>query len=163
MTNLFRKSLMSVLSVVTFLLVAPLAQAQAPTIGSLTTPASSTITVIPISATTAAASTTTLTIPAPAGGLFNYVCSLAYQVNNNNTGTALNNVVSTSTNFNAFAVKMTLPATNSADSGAQVLFNLSPALGCAKSSAAGTATTFVSPATPSNAAWSWYATYFQAP
>lgn len=138
-------------------------RAQAPTAATLTTPLASTITLIPISATAAAAATTTLTIPAPAGGLSNYVCSLAYQINNNNTGAVLSNVVSTSTNFNAFAVKASLVVTNSADSGVQVLFNLSPALGCAKSTIPGTATTFVGPVGATGAAWTWYATYFAAP
>ena len=163
MTQMFRKSLMAILAAVTFLMLAPLAQAQQPTIGTLVTPVPTTITVIPITATATAGSTSTLTIPTPNGGLSNYVCSLAFEISNNNTGTALNNVVSTSTNFNSFAVKTTLAATNSADSGVQLLFNLTPALGCVKSTIPGTATTFVSSVSPSNAAWSWYATYYQAP
>ena len=136
---------------------------QAPTIVQFATPNASVITVIPISATAAAASTTTLTIPAPAGALSNYVCSLAYQINNNNTGAALSNVASTSTNFNSFAVKASLVATNSADSGVQVLFNFSPAMGCPKSTVPGTATTFVGPVGATGSAWTWYATYYQAP
>lgn len=137
--------------------------AQAPTLVQATTPATN-IVVVPISATAAAGSTATLTIPAPAGGLYNYVCSLAYDISNNNTGTVLTNVVSTSTNFNSFAVKVSIPATNSFGTGAYTVFKQDATLGgCAKSTSPATATTFVSAATPSNAAWTWYATYFQAP
>ena len=39
---------------------------------------------IPISATAAVNTQTTLTIPAPVSGQSNYICSLAYQVNNDN-------------------------------------------------------------------------------
>lgn len=138
--------------------------AQAPTVVALTPPATTVVNLIPISATAAAGSTSTLTIPAPAGGLSNYVCSLAYEISNNNTGTALSVVVSTSTNFNSFAVKQSMAATNSATSGLQTVFRADAALGgCPKSTVPGTATTFVSAATPSNAAWTWYATYYQAP
>lgn len=141
-----------------------LAYAQAPTSVILVPPATSLINVVPISATAAAAATSTLTIPAPAGGLSNYVCSLAYEISNNNTGTALSVVVSTSTNFNGFAVKQSMAATNSATSGLQTVFKADAALGgCPKSTVPGTATTFVSSTTPAAAAWTWYATYYQAP
>jgi hypothetical protein len=133
--------------------------AQSPTIVTFTTP--SNIVLMPISATAGAAATTTLTIPAPPSGMYNYVCYLAYEVGNNNTGAVVTNVVSTSTNFNAFAVKTSMVATNSADSGVQVVFNLSPATGCAKSAAPSTATTFVGPVGATGAAWTWYATYYQ--
>lgn len=117
----------------------------------------------PISATAAVNTQTTLTIPA-AAGLYNYVCYLAYQVGNDNTGTAVSNVVSTSTNFNSFAVKFSMVATASLDSGTVVALGAgSPGAGCAKSTIAGTATTFVSPASLTHAAWTWYALYFQAP
>jgi invasion protein IalB len=117
----------------------------------------------PISATAAVNTQTTLTIPATAG-LFNYVCSLAYQVNNDNTGTVVTNVVSTSTNFNSLAVKFSAPATASIDSGVLPVFGgLAGGGGCAKSTLAGTATTFVSPASLTHSAWTWYALYFQAP
>lgn len=119
---------------------------------------------IPISATASAGSTSTLTIPAPPIGIYNYICDLKFQIGNNNTGTVLSNVVSTSTNFNSFAVKVSLVVTNSVDSGViQALGPYNPGGGCAKSAQSGTATTFVSSATPSNAAWTWYAAYYQAP
>ncbi len=144
------------------LLVPALVGAQGPVTVQATTPYG--ITVVPISATAAAGSTSTLTIPAPSGSNYNYVCSLAYEVSNNNTGTALSVVVSTSTNFNSFAVKQSMVATNSATTGLQQAFAMDAALGgCAKSTTAGTATTFVSSTTPSNAAWTWYATYYQGP
>ena len=76
---------------------------------------------VPISATAAVNTQTTLTIPAPVSGQSNYICSLAYQVNNDNTGTAVTNVVSTSTNFNSFAVKFSAPNTASIDSGVLVV------------------------------------------
>jgi hypothetical protein len=136
--------------------------AQAPTIVQFTTPATP-IVLVPISATAAVNVASVLTIPAPPAGLYNYVCYLAYQVGNNNTGTVVTNVVSTSTNFNAFAVKFSMIATNSADSGVMVLFNLNPTQGCVKSAAPSTATTFTSPAAGvAVAAWTWYATYFVA-
>lgn len=119
---------------------------------------------VPISATAAVNTQTTLTIPAPPAGYYNYVCDLKYQVNNDNTGTVLTNVVSTSTNFNGFAVKFSATSTASIDSGAQqVLGPFNPAFGCPKSAQAGVATTFVSPASVTHSAWSWYSTYYQAP
>ena len=117
----------------------------------------------PISATAAVNTATTLTIPAPAAGLFNYVCQLSFEVGNDNTGTAVTNVVSTSTNFNSFAVKFSAPATASIDSGVLLLFDSSPVTGCLKSTSSGTATTFVSPVGVTHSAWTWYAAYFQAP
>ena len=136
--------------------------AQAPTVVSATTPAPN-IVLIPISATNSVNTATTLTIPAPAGGLSNYVCMLAYQLNNDGTGTAVSNVVSTSTNFNSFAIKVSQPATASIDSGVMLAFQAQAAGGCAKSTIHGTATTFVSPTGVTHGAWTWYAVYFQAP
>lgn len=115
------------------------------------------------SATAAVATQTTLSIAAPAAGLYNYVCYLAYQVGNDNTGTAISNVVSTSTNFNSFATKFSSPATASIDSGVIPLLTGNPATGCSKSTAAATATTFVSPAGLTHSTWTWYVTFFQAP
>ena len=133
--------------------------AQAPTLVQATTPA---ITLTAISATAAVNTQTTLTIPAPPGGLYNYVCTLAYEVGNDNTGTAITNVVSTSTNFNSFAVKFSSPNTASIDSGVLTVLQGQGTAGCAKSTAPGTATTFVSPASVTHGTWTWYATYFQA-
>lgn len=115
----------------------------------------------PISSTAAVNTATTLTIPA-AAGLYNYVCSLAFEVNNDNTATAVSNVVSTSTNFNSFAVKFSQPATASVDTYVSI-FNATPGTGCVKSTVAGTATTFVSPGSVTHSAWTWYASYYQAP
>lgn len=137
--------------------------AQAPTPVQLTTPAPN-IVLVPISSTAAVNTQTTLTIPAPAGGLFNYVCYLAYEINQDATSTAYTNAVSTSTNFNSFAVKVSQPATVNVDSGVQPVLNSMGAVGgCAKSAASGTATTFVGPVANLHAAWTWYAVYFQAP
>lgn len=139
------------------------AQAQAPTTVQFTTPAVG-IVPIPISATAAVNTQTTLTIPAPPGGMSNYVCSLAYQISANATGGAITNVVSTSTNFNSFAVKASMPAGVNLDGGLQVVLNSNGAVGgCAKSTIPGTATTFVSPSGLTNQTWTWYAVYFQAP
>lgn len=119
---------------------------------------------VPISATAAVNTQTTLTIPAPPQGIYNYVCDLKFQLSNDNTGTAVSNVVSTSTNFNSFAVKVSQPATASVDTGALVALGpYNPAAGCIKSAQAGTATTFVSPSGVSHSTWTWYASYYQAP
>lgn len=115
----------------------------------------------PISATAAVNTATTLTIPAPPAGQFNYVCSLSFEVSNDNTGTAVSDVVSTSTNFNSFAVKFSQVATASLDSYVLVYTGMTPATGCMKSTTAATATTFVSPASVTHATWTWYASYFQ--
>lgn len=136
--------------------------AQAPTVVSGTTP-SSTIVVIPISATASAGSPAVLTIPAPPGGLSNYVCYLAYDVSVGAGGTVSTNATSSSTNFNAFAYKVSNPGTANTQSALNVLIGpLSPATGCVKSTIPGTATTFTSPTTAATA-FDWYATYFQAP
>lgn len=117
----------------------------------------------PISSTAAVNTATTLTIPASAG-LYGYVCDLKYQVNNDNTATAVTNVVSTSTNFNSFAVKFSAPATASIDSGTvQALGPFTPSGGCIRGTIAGTAITFVSPASVTHSAWTWYASYYYAP
>jgi hypothetical protein len=152
--------------------------AQAPTVVSLTTPFTigsgfvPVIPVVPISATAAVNNATTLTIPTPPGGFSNYVCSLGYQLNSDATGAAVTNAVTTSTNFNAFAIKVSMPVSVNLDSssGTQAngqanvtLFSLNPGGGCAKSTIPGTATTFVSTAGLTHAAWTWYATYYQAP
>lgn len=121
------------------------------------------IVVVPISNTAAVNTAVTLTIPTPAAGLYNYVCSLSYALNQDGTSSAVTNAVTTSTNFNSFALKVSLVATANLSSGIVNLFTLSPAGGCVKSAVAGTATTFVSPASLTNTAWSWYATYFVAP
>lgn len=136
--------------------------AQAPTLVQGTTPATNII-VTPISATAAAGSPAVLTIPAPAGGLSIYVCYLAYDVSVGAGGTVTTNAVSTSTNFNAFAYKVSNPGTANTQSAVNVLIGpLSPAMGCVKSTVPGTATTFTSPTTAATA-FDWYATYFVAP
>lgn len=118
--------------------------------------------VTPISATAAVNNQTTLTIPAPAAGLYNYVCTLRYEASQDGTATAAVNSVTTSTNFNAFALKYSLAAT--ADAVFTLDFNWgTPTGGCAKSALPATATTFVSPSAAANTAMTWYATYFVAP
>lgn len=118
-----------------------------------------------ISATAAVNTATTLTIPAPLNSAWsNYVCSLAYELNSDATGAAVSNAVSTSTNFGSFALKVSFPATVSLDSGIQTAFSAGNSGGsCAKSAIAGTATTFVSPASLTHVAFTWYGTFFQAP
>ena len=140
-------------------------QAQVPTPGVGTTlvqPVQSYYALIPISATAAVNTQTTLTLPAPAPNLYNYVCFLGFNASQNGTSTAISNAVTTATNFNSFALKFSLAAT------ANLAYDWtqrwgSPTSGCAKSTAPGTATTFVSPAAVTNAAFTWYATYYQAP
>lgn len=119
-------------------------------------------TVTPITATAAVNTQTTLTIPAPPQGWYNYVCTLGFNASQDATSTAITNGVTTATNFNSFALKFSLVAT------ARVNYDWvanwgSPASGCVKSFQTGTATTFVSPAATANTAFSWYATYYQAP
>lgn len=119
---------------------------------------------IPISATAAVNTATTLTIPAPPAGLYNYVCRLAWNLSNDNTGTVVTNIVSTSTNFNSFATKVSEVVTASANYDSQTMLWGDPATGCVKSTSPSTATTFVSSASgATHAAWTWYATYYQAP
>lgn len=116
-----------------------------------------------ISATAAVGSPAVLTLPAPIiSSNYNYVCSLALEGSNDNTGTVLTNVVTTSANINSFAAKFSQVATASADTGTFNYFNATPAGGCAKSAVAGTATTFTSP-TSTHEAYNWMATYYQAP
>ncbi len=160
MRRCFRPVLFALALCAGFVLAAVPASAQAPTVVSFSTPQ---VTVVPISATAAVNTQTVLTIPAPPGGQYNYVCYLAYEINNDATGGAISNSVSTSTNFNSFAVKVSNVGTASTDSGVLQILTGSPATGCAKSAAAGTATTFTSPASATHIAWTWYATYFQAP
>ena len=119
---------------------------------------------IAISATAAVNTQTTLTIPAPAAGQFNYICSLGFNASQSGTGAILNNQVTTSTNFNSFALKFSILAVASqANYDAPSLIWGTPATGCAKSTLAGTATTFVSPAAAAQTAFTFYATYYQAP
>ena len=116
----------------------------------------------PISATAAVNNQVTLTIPAPSAGLYNYLCTLSYHASQDGTATAQTNAVTTSTNFNSFALKYSLTATATINYHEEMVFG-TPATGCAKSAASGTATTFVSPAAGANIAFTWKATYFQAP
>lgn len=116
----------------------------------------------PISSTAAVNNQVTLTIPAPAAGLYNYVCSLTYHASQDGTATAQTNAVTTSTNFNSFALKYSLTATATINFDQKFDWG-TPATGCVKSTSSATATTFVSPAAGANIAFTWYATYFQAP
>ena len=116
----------------------------------------------PISATGASNAITTLTIPAPSSGLYNYVCSLALQGGNDNTAAAITNGVTSSTNFNSFAAKISVPSAGSNDTGILLFFTSSPGGGCVKSAASATSTTFLS-SQNAREQWTWYATYYQAP
>lgn len=150
------------LGLIAFALCASVAQAQTATLVQSTTPASS-IVLIPASATAAAGSPAVLTIPAPAGSLYNYICYLAYDVSVGAGGTVTTNAVSTSTNFFSFAIKVSNPGTANTNSPINIAIGaLSPTTGCAKSAAPGVATTFTSPTTAATA-FDWYAIYFQAP
>lgn len=117
----------------------------------------------PISATAAVNVATTLTLPAPASGLYNYVCKLAFNLSNDTTGTVVTNAASTSTNFGTFTFKVSHVVTASAGYDSPTYDFGSPATGCAKSVSPGTATTFVSTAGLTHSAWTWYALYYQAP
>ena len=141
----------------------PAAAQAVPTAVQFSTPAVG-IVPIPISATAAVNTQTVLTIPAPPGGMSNYICYLAYQGNADATGAAVTNAVTTSTNFNSFAVKFSVPAGVNLDTGVQVVLNsLGAVAGCPKSTIPGTATTFTSTASLTHEAFTWYAVYFQAP
>lgn len=156
----FRHALL-VLALAALAATAP-AFAQQATLVQSTTPATN-IVLTPISATAAAGSPAVLTIPAPAGSLYNYVCYLAYDVSVGAGGTVTTNGVSTSTNFFAFAYKVSNAGTANTNSPVNVVIGpLSPTAGCVKSAAPGVATTFTSPTTAATA-FDWYATYFQAP
>jgi len=116
---------------------------------------------IPISSTNAVGSAAVLTIPAPQGGLYNYVCSLQFNGSQNGTSTAVTNGVTTSTNFNSFALKFSMAAT------ANLTYDWSanwgtPSTGCVKSPSPGVTTTFSSPTT-AQASYTWEASYYQAP
>ena len=118
-------------------------------------------TLIPISATAAVNTATTLTIPAPPGGQYNYICYLAWEGSNDNTATVVTNAVTTSTNFNAFALKFSVPSAASNDTGTQVVLSATSPGMCAKSASPGTATTFVSPSGMTHEAFTWMAIYWQ--
>lgn len=117
---------------------------------------------VPISATSAVNVQTTLTIPAPPQGWYNYICTLHFNASQNATATVQTNAVTTSTNFGGYAIKYSLAAT--ANINYDWLENwIVPTVGCAKSTAPGTATTFVSPAAAAQLAFTWTGTYYQAP
>lgn len=118
---------------------------------------------IPISSTAAVAAQTTLTIPAPPPGLYNYVCFLHFNASQNGTATASTNAVTTSTNFNSYAIKYSLAATANLTYDWVENWGGPATGGCAKSTSPATATTFVSPALQTNTAFTWTALYFQAP
>lgn len=119
---------------------------------------------IPISATAAVNNQTTLTIPAPTGGAYNYICYLGFNASQSVTGAELNNQVTTSTNFNSFALKFTISAHAVGEGNYDWSAHWgTPVGGCVKSATSGTATTFVSPTGAAQTAFTWYAAYFQAP
>lgn len=115
---------------------------------------------IPFTATAAAGSAAVATIPAPAAGLYNYICYVGIEGSNNNTGAVLTNAVTTSSNFNSFALKFSQISANS-NNYAWAMDMGDPSTGCVKSTASGTTTVFTSP-TVANWAFSWTVTYFQA-
>ena len=156
------------LAVVLVLLIAPLVRAQFSQVGLPTIPqvtaAPSLYSLIPISATAAASTQTTLTIPAPqVAGQYNYICTLHFNASHDNTATtAATNSVTTSTNFNSYAIKFSL--NNVANQNTDWIDNYvdAPGGGCAKSNAPNTATTFLSPAGAANMQFTWTASYYQA-
>lgn len=127
-------------------------------------PGNNVFSTIPISATAGASTTATLTIPAPPPGLYNYICSLHFNASHDNSAsTALTNQVTTSTNFNSYAIKFSLNNVANLNYDWVETGLPQPGSGCAKSTSPGTATTFVSPAGAANNQFAWTATYFQAP
>lgn len=117
----------------------------------------------PISATAAVNAQTTLTIPAPNGSNYNYVCSIHFNASQSATGAILSNQVTTSTNFFSWAIKFSINAVATQPDYDWSEYWGSPGSGCAKSQLPATATTFVSPAAAAQTAFTWTATYFQAP
>lgn len=115
----------------------------------------------PISATAAVNNALTLTIPTPPPGLSNYVCTLGLTVSQDGTATAINNSVTTSTNFNSFAFQFSVE--DVAQKDWKQIVNFATPLGCVKSDLPSTATTFISPAAVANASFAWQAVYYQAP
>lgn len=116
-----------------------------------------------ISSTAAINTQTTLTIPAPPTGWYNYVCTLHFGVTQSSTGAANALQVTTSTNFNNYAIKVSWNAVATQASYDWVENWGIANTGCAKSPASGTATTFVSPSAIAQSAFTWTATYYQAP
>lgn len=116
----------------------------------------------PITQTGAVNAQVTLTVPAPPAGLYNYMCSLHFNASQNATASALTNQVTTSTNFGSYAIKFSYPATVNGSYDWVEYWGIAN-VGCVKSTASGTATTFVSPAAATNTAFTWTATYYQAP
>lgn len=120
------------------------------------------VTMKALTATAAVNNQVTLTVPTPAPGQYNYVCSVLFQAVQDNTSTVNTSQVTTSTNFNGFALKYGAAATaNTVYTSGPYQFQ-SP-LGCAKSDAPSTATTFVSPSAIANTAFVWIVHYYQAP
>lgn len=117
---------------------------------------------IPTSATAAVNNQTTLTITAPTNGQYIYVCYLALEVSQDGTASAITNGTTSTTNFNSFATKFSMPATVNTDQ-LMTFFQATPGAGCVKSAQSNTATTFVSPSASAHAAFTWYATYYVAP
>lgn len=115
-----------------------------------------------ISSTAAVNTQTTLTIPAPAAGLYNYVCTLRFGKSDDTTGTVATNAVTTSTNFNSYALKFSHAVIVNGEYDLVENWGIANA-GCVKSTSPGTATTFVSPAALLHSAFTWTATYYQAP
>ena len=121
----------------------------------------------PISATAAVNTQTVLTIPAPPAGLYNYVCKFAINVSNDSTGSGPVTTNQTFTVVNlgspALVLKIGLAVTANVNYDSPTYNWGDPATGCAKSVLPATATTFTSVASQTHTAWTFYATYYQAP
>lgn len=115
------------------------------------------------SGTAAVGSAGVLSLPAPPPTWYNYVCSLHFEASHDNSATtASTNAVTTSTNFNSFALKFSLNnVANQNYEYGPVQWGIAN-VGCVRSVSPGTATTFTSPTT-ANTAFSWDGTYYQAP
>lgn len=161
---LTRNSLLAAVAVLMFVAAPVRAQNPAGVAGAVPVQLGSpAYTLTAISATAAVNNQVTLTIPAPtASGYYNYVCYLGYNASQDGTATAQTNAVTTSTNFNSFALKYSLTATATINYNRDFYWG-TPGAGCVKSAAPTTATTFVSPAAGANIAFTWQATYYQAP
>ena len=162
MTSTARKLLAGVFAVM--LIASAVGIAQNVVQGNLTAvqPSQSIYYQTPIHATAAVNNQVTLTIPAPSAGLYNYVCKLLFTASQDGTATAINNSVTTSTNFNSFAFAFSGEDVAQKETIRWFDFG-TPATGCAKSTTAATATTFVSPTAVANAGFAFEASYYQAP
>ena len=108
-------------------------------------------------ATAAVNNTVTLTLTPPLPSQYVYVCGLDLTVSNDATGAVVaTNLSFTSTNIGSWAYKYSMVGTANTN-GVDRSFTF---YGCVKSTTAGTAVTFVSPAANAHASYSINAYYY---